>query len=1544
MKRRTFYKRRTLRHFLGILLTVVMVLSTVPTDGLSLSVNAQETDTGNRCEGGGGNTLDNVSYMKLAANADVSDESGTNVATVTVNGSETTEYSDLQEAWKYAAQKGTEASPAKLKLLKSVDMGTSKLALENANSSIILEMNDGVTLTSSCEYGVIQIKNGKLTMESGKIVCDYMNGCGVDITNGEFILKDGEISGKNMYYGVYANNGIVEMENGKINANNIGIHICNFAKFTMTEGSITSNYGVYVYGEANIKGGTITSTGYGVTVNGDKGGKANINGSTKIESSSHAVSISSRANVTIGGNAQLNSSKSIGVNVSGGSTVSINDNVEITGNYGVSLALNNSDTNVKVNGGTINGSLYGVNVETGKLDMSNGKVSASATYGSGVYISNSGNADISGGKVNGGSFGLRFSENSTGNVTISGGTFTSNINSVNNGRGAVRNLLAEDRAYFKGEKISGDTRICDDNILAKNNLAASDGYGTVTVAQVPLEITKQPESQSWTYGDKTDHTLTVQTKQTDDGSGDITYKWYQEAESGSGIEIENAISNTYSLTNFNAGDYKYYCVVTCGNYEVTSKTIEVNILPKKVTAYITGDFSKNKTYDGTTSVTGSVNISLEGVVNNDSVTATASYSYDSPDAGERTITASGITLSGESANNYNLSSDSATVAGNILPLNISNANANVKFDDNINSLVYDGIEKEINVSSITVQVNGDERPLEKDTDYTLSGNTAVEAGTYTCTIAGKGNFIGEITKEWNISKCPITIVPDSNQFKEYGAGDPELTYTITSGSVAKNDVLSSVLIRDEGENVGTYEITKSSNANTGNPNYDITVTNGVNFKIIPSSLEDSTITLSNAEYTYDGTEKKPNVTVSKNGMTLEKDIDYIENYTDNTNAGTATVTITAKNGNYVGTIKKEFSIIQATPEIYTAPSVADRVYNPFMSLKDSDLTGGKVSVNGAWSWQSKDIVPTVDNNGYVAVFTPNDSNNYKTVTLTIPVAVTKAVPYIASPPAAAAITYGDALHTSELTGGTVQYGNGAGQAGSEIGSTEKIAGVFTWKDASIVPTLANSDVTEYTVVFTPDDSTNYSVAETKITITVNEARKPQNTPSGNIIVTEPVIGEDAPHISIVGSEDEIKEAVPLTEEEKAAVAAGSEIKIYLKIEKKTVTQEEKQIIDAAKEDYIIGEYIDVSMFKQIDGKEESPVRQLNKKIKISLIVPENLRNKNNNLTRIYAIIHHHSGEDKAEILQGVYDERTFSFTFTTDRFSTYTIVYKDTEKQTGNVSYPIINGGGYATDFTQTSSPYPSVKPSAMPTAKPSQIPQTSTAPDTSVVPDVSAVPTQEPVQDNVTPAPSKTPSDKTAKEDKLALNAGFKVSQTGNKIKILWGEVSEADGYDVYAQYCGKKFNSRPSNSVKSGKVTKISVQKINGKKLNLKKSYKLYVAAYKLVNGKKIIMCKSIIAHNAGIKNKKYTNVKDIKVKKTSYTLKEGETAKINAITVLVDKKKKMLSDNHAKEFRYATSDKEVAVVSSSGKIKATKKGSCIIYVYGKNGNTKKIKVKVK
>lgn len=202
----------------------------------------------------------------------------------------------------------------------------------------------------------------------------------------------------------------------------------------------------------------------------------------------------------------------------------------------------------------------------------------------------------------------------------------------------------------------------------------------------------------------------------------------------------------------------------------------------------------------------------------------------------------------------------------------------------------------------------------------------------------------------------------------------------------------------------------------------------------------------------------------------------------------------------------------------------------------------------------------------------------------------------------------------------------------------------------------------------------------------------------------------------------------------------------------------------------------------------------------------------------------------------------------------------------------------------------------------------------------------------------------KQREKNNLTIMAGTKVSQTGKKISIRWGKVTGADGYQVYVAYCGKKFTAKPAKTVKSASVTKASVEKINGKKLNLKKNYKVYITAYKTVNGKKVIIGKTLVCHIVGKNNKAYTNVKGIKLAKSKFTLKKGKTAKIKAKAVLVDKKKKQLSNAHAKQFRYATSNKKVATVSKEGKIKAVGKGSCTIYVYARNGYAKKVKVKVK
>ena len=71
---------------------------------------------------------------------------------------------------------------------------------------------------------------------------------------------------------------------------------------------------------------------------------------------------------------------------------------------------------------------------------------------------------------------------------------------------------------------------------------------------------------------------------------------------------------------------------------------------------------------------------------------------------------------------------------------------------------------------------------------------------------------------------------------------------------------------------------------------------------------------------------------------------------------------------------------------------------------------------------------------------------------------------------------------------------------------------------------------------------------------------------------------------------------------------------------------------------------------------------------------------------------------------------------------------------------------------------------------------------------------------------------------------------------------------------------------------------------------------------------------------------------------------TSSYKAKTVLVDKSKKQLTDAHAEEFRYDTSNNKVATVSSKGKIKAVGKGTCTIYVYARNGYAKKVNVTVK
>lgn len=185
------------------------------------------------------------------------------------------------------------------------------------------------------------------------------------------------------------------------------------------------------------------------------------------------------------------------------------------------------------------------------------------------------------------------------------------------------------------------------------------------------------------------------------------------------------------------------------------------------------------------------------------------------------------------------------------------------------------------------------------------------------------------------------------------------------------------------------------------------------------------------------------------------------------------------------------TVAKATPIVVKVPTVAEREYNPDAALTDSDMTGGSVTgadgneLAGTWSFTGKNIIPTVNNKGYQAVFTPDDANNYSTVTRTITVKVTKATLVIAEKPTAGALTYGQKLSDSTLTGGKAAYQTADGT---------EITGAFAWKNGSIKPTAADSQKTEYDVTFTPSDKDNYNAVDTKLALTVNKAAQAPNMP------------------------------------------------------------------------------------------------------------------------------------------------------------------------------------------------------------------------------------------------------------------------------------------------------------------------------------------------------------------------------------------------------------------------------------------------------------------
>ena len=115
-----------------------------------------------------------------------------------------------------------------------------------------------------------------------------------------------------------------------------------------------------------------------------------------------------------------------------------------------------------------------------------------------------------------------------------------------------------------------------------------------------------------------------------------------------------------------------------------------------------------------------------------------------------------------------------------------------------------------------------------------------------------------------------------------------------------------------GEDLGTEE----------NLQYNFEINVDFIEKQTTNNVSDLSVSLLNAKYTYDGTEKTPEVLVKDRSKVLVEGTDYTVTYSNNTNAGVASVVITGK-GDYTGTVTKKFIIGKAESvcTISTMPSL-----------------------------------------------------------------------------------------------------------------------------------------------------------------------------------------------------------------------------------------------------------------------------------------------------------------------------------------------------------------------------------------------------------------------------------------------------------------------------------------------------------------------------------------------------------------------------------------------------------------------------------------------
>lgn len=151
--------------------------------------------------------------------------------------------------------------------------------------------------------------------------------------------------------------------------------------------------------------------------------------------------------------------------------------------------------------------------------------------------------------------------------------------------------------------------------------------------------------------------------------------------------------------------------------------------------------------------------------------------------------------------------------------------------------------------------------------------------------------------------------------------------------------------------------------------------NGIKYKYIISG---ATVTNNTEDVVYDGIEKTISILLQAGETTFIEDTDFEVTYSNNINAGTATVTVTGK-GNYAGTVTKTFVIEEVPKPVIPEPTVKEPTIPEPIVTKPVKVTGLKQLVSYAEKYISLSWKSVADANGYEIYRATSKNGKYKLV-------------------------------------------------------------------------------------------------------------------------------------------------------------------------------------------------------------------------------------------------------------------------------------------------------------------------------------------------------------------------------------------------------------------------------------------------------------------------------------------------------------------------------------------------------------------------------------